>query len=237
MRGLDKKENMEMAKRIYVQTENAETWKRFLAEPEKHWKHGYSAMATAELWEKSGDTLPSEVSKALATEPVLKGSELLLALPEFQVPLPGGSRPSQNDLLLITTNELGLSVFAVEAKAREGFDKLISEWMQEASPGKEERLNYLIKTTHQQDKDAVFQLRYQLLHRLASAIVMAKKFHAKNAVMMVQSFVESDEENHYEDFVRLVKSYAQDSVKEKPILIGQFDQINIFVVWINSKIV
>lgn len=113
---------------------------------------------------------------------------------------------------------------------------MISEWMQEASPGKEERLNYLIKTTHQQDKDAVFQLRYQLLHRLASAIVMAKKFHAKNAVMMVQSFVESDEKNHYEDFVRLVKSYAQDSVKEKPILIGQFDQINIFVVWINSKI-
>jgi hypothetical protein len=38
-------------KRILVPTQSAQDWKRLLAEPEKHWKPGYSAILMAQSWE------------------------------------------------------------------------------------------------------------------------------------------------------------------------------------------
>lgn len=224
-----------MGKKIYIPTANSESWKKLLAEPNKHWKSGYSAMAMADIWEKTGDSLPSEIRTALDNEPDLKNSEFLFALPEFQVPLPGGTRPSQNDLLLFARNDQGLSVVAVEGKGKEDFDKLVSEWFMEASAGKKERLNYLMETIQISDMKEIMNIRYQLLHRLASAIIMAKKFHAKNAIMLIQSFIENDEVNHYKDFVRFVKAYNLFPQKGIPIPLIHQDNMNVYALWVNSK--
>lgn len=217
---------------IYMPTVNAESWKIFLADPEKQWKTGFSAKLAAESWEKSKG-LPSEIFKALNKNENLIDSEMLLAIPEFKVPLPGGKRPSQNDVLAVLSNEKGLSLITVEAKAKENFDNLVEVWNKDQSEGKRKRLDFLLDKTNFPNKD--FQkLRYQLFHRLASAIIMAEKFHAKNAIMVIQSFVSSDLENHYDDFSNFVKAYNRESNKENPIFITEKNGIDVYVLWVQS---
>ena len=221
-------------KQIYIPTKNAKSWKSLLADPERHWRTGYSAKSVAESWERAKG-LPKEIVSGLQKAEDTKEAELLFAIPEFKVHLPGGNRASQNDVFAVTSNERGLTSIAVEAKAREDFGKTIANWMQNASEGKIQRLAFIL------DKimfpiDEVDELRYQLFHRLASSVIMAEKFHAKNAMMIVQSFVESDEENHYADFERFVSAYTVECLKNKPILLIQNEHINIYAMWIYSAL-
>jgi hypothetical protein len=37
---------------------------------------------------------------------------------------------------------------------------------------------------------------------------MARKFHAKYAIMIVQSFVEDDNKNHFKDFKEFIEAYG-----------------------------
>lgn len=75
-------------------TSGPSDWQALLAE-EKHWKPGFSAHALAHCWEAAGD-LPAAVRTAFQTSDRLRDFELLLAIPEVHVDLPGGSRPSQS---------------------------------------------------------------------------------------------------------------------------------------------
>jgi hypothetical protein len=92
-----------MSKRIYVPTQSYEDWQRLLAQPDLHWKEGYSAMTLARSWEAADPQgFPPEVAATLATtdDPVLQDLSMLIALPEYQVALPGGDRASQTDTTL-----------------------------------------------------------------------------------------------------------------------------------------
>jgi hypothetical protein len=66
-----------------------------LAKPDKQWKTGYSAKALAYCWEEAKE-FPDSVKKVFSNAPYppFKGIVPLLVLPEYQVPLPGGTRPS-----------------------------------------------------------------------------------------------------------------------------------------------
>ena len=72
--------------KIFVPSAVAADWKRLLAEPEKHWKTGYSAKTLAQSWE-SAKGLPPGVAALFELEDDADG--LLLALPEYKVALPG----------------------------------------------------------------------------------------------------------------------------------------------------
>ncbi len=220
-------------KKILEPTINAISWKKLLADPEKHWQDGYSAKMTAESWEAAND-IPKEIVNALNNNEQFRNAELLMAIPEFKVSLPGGTRPSQNDLLVLISNEIGLTVITIEAKAKEDFGPLISDWLQDNSKGKRERLEYILKEINFKSKECL-SLRYQLFHRLASAVIMAKKFHARNALMVIQSFIESDEDNHFKDFEKFVNAYDQTSTKERPIKVGKSGDVDIYVMWVHSK--
>ena len=159
---------------------------------------------------------------------------MLLAIPEFKVALPGGSRPSQNDLLVVTSNEKGLTVITVEAKVDEGFDKMVKDWLKEASDGKDERKKYLLNTINFQNIE-IDHLRYQLFHRLASAVIMAKKFHANKALMIIQSFQESDNKNHFVDYHNFISTYNIEPVKEQIQQITTVDGVDVYVLWVFSK--
>jgi hypothetical protein len=52
--------------RIYIPTQSPEDWRRLLAQPEKHWREGYSARALAECWERA-DGFPVEFQALFAT--------------------------------------------------------------------------------------------------------------------------------------------------------------------------
>ncbi|WP_438873997.1 DUF6946 family protein [Thiohalocapsa halophila] len=91
--------------------------KQFLAEPDKHWRTDNAAKSLAHCWEESGDT-PHEAKAVLARAPELAGIETLFCMPEHQVPLAGGSRPSQNDVWVLGRAPQGLASLAVAARRR-----------------------------------------------------------------------------------------------------------------------
>lgn len=175
-------------KRIFVPTQSGSDWQRLLAKPVLHWKPGRSAMTAAASWEAAGDKLPPEISDLLnaSGHTNLVGLKLLAAIPEWQVPLPGGDRPSCTDVLALTRNEAGLCVIAVEAKVDEDFGPTVGEKRVGASVGQRERIVYLENILGVPGFDD--GIRYQLLHRTASALLTAQEFHASTAVMLVHSF-------------------------------------------------
>ncbi len=189
--------------RIYVPTEGPEDWKRLLAKPELHWKTGHSAKALAYCWEENNEDFPECVKRVFKASCIrlFEGAELLLALPEHEVPLPGGSRPSQNDVFVLAKGEGELISITVEGKVSEAFGPTVEVWNKNGSPGKKQRLVFLLNLLGLKKKD-VDGVRYQLMHRTASALIEAKRFNAKNAMMLVHSFSQSDES--FEDYRRFV---------------------------------
>ncbi len=174
---------------IYIPATSADQWAQFLAEPVKHWRTGYSARALAHSWQEA-DGFPAEVRAALASCPALASLQLLIAIPEHQVPLPGGSRPSQNDIWVLARSEAGLVSIAVEGKVSEPFGPTVEEWLAESSPGKSTRLAFLCEQLGIRGAPGP-AVRYQLLHRTASAVLEAKRFCAPTALMLVHSFSQS----------------------------------------------
>lgn len=176
-------------KRIFVPTESGADWKRLLAKPELHWKPGKSAMSAAACWETAGSRLPSEIIASLeaSLDPALVNLELLLAVPEWEVALPGGPTTSHTDVLALARNDRGLVVVAVEAKVDEEFGPTLGEKRAAPSDGQSVRLKYLHDVLRLAEP-LPDSIRYQLLHRTVSAIRTAEQFHAHAAVMLVQSF-------------------------------------------------
>ena len=178
---------------IYLPSNGAHDWQWLLAKPGLHWKHGASAMALADAWEHA-DGWPRPVADALAGDDQLAGLELLVAFPEYQVALPGGPRASQSDLFVLARGpEAGLVAIAVEGKAAEPFgDGTVSEWRAADTAGRQARLAYLLEVLELEDDEHVAGVRYQLLHRTASAVIEAHRFGARHAVMLVHSFSPTD---------------------------------------------
>lgn len=191
---------------IYVPSRGSSDWQRLLADPEKHWRVGYSALSLAESWE-AAKGLPDEIRQLLSS--FGSSSELLLALPEHKVPLPGSHRGhSQNDLFaLIRVGDQTLAA-TVEGKVDESFDKPLGEWLINASAGKRERLTFIcdLLGLRQPLPDTI---RYQLLHRTVSAIIEAKRFKTDMAAMIVHSF--SEKRSWYADFAAFVSLFGVDA--------------------------
>lgn len=181
---------------ILIPTTGADDWQRFLADPEKQWRRGYSAMAAALSWE-SADGLPAELAAVIGEDP-----ELLLAIPEHKVWLPGGGRASQCDVFALVKSGGDLIAVAVEAKVKEPFGPTIGEWMRDASPGKLERISAICHVLGLSERPPD-HLRYQLFHRTAAAVYEARRFNAGRAAMIVQSF--SQEHLWFDDF----RAFAQ----------------------------
>jgi hypothetical protein len=88
----------------------------------------------------------------------------------------------------------------------EPFGPTVGEWQAEGSPGKEGRLAFL------QDILGLGSapgpgIRYQLLHRAASAVIEAQRFGARHAVMLVHSF--SRDDRWFEDFSAFVSLFGK----------------------------
>jgi hypothetical protein len=180
--------------RILVPATSPGDWQRFLAEPDRHWKAGRSARTLAHSWH-DGDGMPPEIETALKS--AFSGVQLLLAVPEWRVPLPGGARPSQSDVWALCRTETGLVSVAVEGKVDEPFGPTIGDWLKHSTPGRWERLAFLRERLGLPSPPP-HSIRYQLLHRTVSAIVEAERFHAAHAVMMVHSF--HPEDRWFDDF-------------------------------------
>ena len=132
--------SMTKTSQILLSTTGPEDWQQFLAQPDKHWRAGYSAWALAHCWEAAAG-LPAEIEKLLvsSTTTDLHDVELLIALPEYAVDLPGGDQASMNDVFVLGRTSAGTVTIMVEGKVNESFGPLVKDWGPDSSPVKKER--------------------------------------------------------------------------------------------------
>ncbi len=168
-------------------------------------------MAAALSWEAASG-LPGEIAALLGPEP-----ELLLAIPEHRVPLPGGARDSQCDVFALVRVGSSTLAVAVEAKVDEPFGPTVSEWLKDASPGKLARLGF-IQELLGLDGPLSAGLRYQLFHRTAAAVVEARRFGTDAAAMIVQSF--SPDHRWFEDFAAFAGLFGDAPAIGQPVTVA-----------------
>lgn len=219
--------------RILAFTSGPNDWKGLLADPAKQWKRGYSARTLAHCWEASAG-FPPEVMQpfAMSNEHLLAELTPILAVPEFKVCLPGGVRASQNDIFVLARSVAGPVVVMVEGKVNESFGPTIESWRKDASVGKKARLQFLSRTLGLESSPPAL-VRYQLLHRAASAIIVGEQYRAAAAVLVIHSFSPKKAGwKDYQVFTRLFGLEAQMGVIQR---LGATSRIPLYGVWITGN--
>ena len=225
--------------RLFTPTMGPADWRRLLADPGKQWKPSKSALEMAVCWESARRTergLPLEVEGVLDSCDATSGAGLLMGVPEHRVSFAGGGHDSQNDLwALLRVGNLHISM-TVEAKAGEKLDDLVHDWL--PSPGsrsrKPERLAELRKHLDLEDAD-LGTIRYQLLHRSASALKEAERFGAAIAIMLVQSFAPKKDRESLKDleaFGRLMGVSIEENALAKS---SRSTPVPLFLGWVSSR--
>jgi hypothetical protein len=220
--------------KFYIPTNSPEDWKLLLAEPSKQWRAGYSAKSLACCWEEAHD-FPTCVKKVYkgSGEEVFQNIKLLVAFPEYQVPLPGGKRATQNDIFILASNGKQLVSITVEGKKSESFGPTVGEWLSDYGKGKEKRLSFLCNLLGL-DVNKIEKIRYQLIHRTASAIIMAKEFCADNALMLVHSF--SSENRGFEDYSDFLELFGVKGKVDSLVFGKKLDGVDLYFAWVKSTI-
>ena len=218
---------------IFKPTREPEDWRELLAD-KSHWRTGYSAKALAYCWEEAKG-FPPEIIQLFqeAIEPACRNIHYLLAFPEWRVSLPGGSRPSQNDLFVLAKCDDDLVAMMIEGKVSESFGPTLEEWLAEASQGKIQRLDFLEKQLGLSEIPGT--IRYQLVHRTASAVMEAKRFGAKRAMMIVHSFSQTDQ--WFEDFQAFLYLFGAKGEPGRLVFAGEKQTVKLYCGWVrgNSK--
>lgn len=119
--------------------------------------------------------------------------------------MPGGKAASQNDVWVLARSAEDLISIAVEGKVSEPFGPTIGEWNPDASTGRQKRFNFLKDLLGLDEIPA--NIRYQLLHRTASAVLEAQRFNAKRAILLIHSF--SPEKLWFDDFADFVRLFGK----------------------------
>ena len=174
--------------RIHLPIQRPEDVIPHLGSP-SHWQPGRSAKSAADSW-FAANGLPDSVFKLLSTSTELSEPVLIDAFLERGVQLGDGERPSQTDIMAIVQASGRLAVLAVEAKVDEPFGPTVSEWLDQSKGDGQKRRARLLMLCNMLglNPSEIGTIRYQLLHRTASAIIEAKRYCADTAAMIVQSF-------------------------------------------------
>lgn len=170
-----------------------------------------------------------------STFQIFKDVELLLAIPEHKVSLPPlKGHPSQNDVFVLAkANDNSLISITVEAKVSESFDRTVSEWLRDFTQGKKERIEF-IKLKLQLYNGEIEHIRYQLLHRLVSAVLEAERFCAKHAVIIIQSF--SKDDDWFDDFASLLSVFHTDAEIGKLVKLFSLKDISVYAGWVKGDL-
>jgi len=216
--------------RILSFTSGPQDWQKLLADKEKHWKKGFSARTLAHCWE-AADDFPHEVSLpfTLSTDALLRKLTPVFAIPEFKVPLPGGVRSSQNDIFVLARSSSGPVSIMVEGKVNESFGPTLGEWRNEASSGKKKRLSFLLRSLGLPSVPAD-SIRYQLLHRAASAIITGEQYRAVAAVLIIHSF--SQVHAGWSDYQAFTSLFGVEAVVGTIQQLSLSSSVPLFGVWV-----
>jgi hypothetical protein len=142
-------------------------------------------------------------------------------------------------LLVLARSATGdLVTIAVEGKAQEPFgDSTVADWRATDNRGRTDRLRQLLSTLELPDDDRLAQVRYQLLHRTAAAIIEARRFGASHALMLVHSFSTPSAERHdawFEDFAAFAALYGVSATKGSVVRAGRLGDVTLHLGWVSD---
>jgi hypothetical protein len=218
---------------FFIKASKPEDWQLQLAEPDKQWKTGYSAKALAHCWMTAGG-FPRSVKKVFhkSEYAIFKEIAFLAGFVEHKVPLPGGVRCSQNDIFVLAKTKKDIVSIAVEGKVSETFGELVRDWQKDESKGKKIRLKFLSDLL-QLNQDDLHDIRYQLLHRTASALIEAKRFNASTALMMVHSF--SPDHVWFSDYSSFASLFGITADLNAVHFAKRIDGVNLYLAWVTGE--
>ena len=170
--------------------------KPYLAAQDYHWGEGYSAYELSYRW-MDAEGIPDSVDSVLSQSSSLGRARLINGFFEYQVGLNTRGHASQTDLMAFLDTENGAAVLAIEGKVREGFGLSVGTWNK--TDGKDDRICSLCDLLGLFYDDLVcLNVKYQLVHRTASAVLEGQRRGIHRAVMLVHSFDPSN--SHFGDF-------------------------------------
>jgi hypothetical protein len=184
--------------RVVSETRGVGSWRDRLASPDRQWKRYCSAFETAVSWETAQESpsgLPAPLEKLLR-ESSFDDPVLLLAIAEHKVDLPGGVAASQSDVWAVIRTATGLLSLTVEAKAQESFgDEVLEHWLvagktARSIQNRRDRWDHV--RAHLPESKSLLQIRYQMLHRCAAAVIEARRVGCPHAAFVVQAFETPD---------------------------------------------
>ena len=78
-------------------------------------------------------------------------------------------------------------------------------------------------------------MRYQLLHRTASAVIEAKRYNAKHAVLVVHSF--SQTHQWFSDYAAFAKLFGVEVEVNRLVSVGDRNGVTLHLCWVcgNAK--
>ncbi len=218
-----------MTRKVLIPATSTDQWRQLL--PDKHWKTGNSAKALAHCWQEA-DGLPTSVQAVFSRQGIapFNALEVLMALPEHQVPLPGGTEPSHNDIWVLAKCGDDLISIAVEGKVSETFDNTLKIWND--SPGKQKRLQSICELLGL-DTPPPGNIRYQLLHRTTSAVIEARRFNAAHAMMLVHSFSQTNK--WFEDYNQFLSLFGSVGAPNTVTSVGKRAGVFLYFAWVQGE--
>lgn len=223
----------------------------------RHYKPGHSAYECAHKWKAVKSKIPEPIASVLqkSRQPLLIDLEICQIQAEYAVYLDVHKSPSKNDLLVFCECQRRQKVvIAVEAKCDESFAQPICDWIctadlpnppsqremfkQEKQPveRKLRRLAFLNEVLSQ-NFGSDSSIRYQLLHRFASAILTARQTFACAGVMLIEAFTQSD--RNFKDFQDFCVELGFPDVQKDSVIGPYFTklvpEIPIFMVYVQDQ--
>jgi uncharacterized protein DUF6946/HD domain-containing protein len=204
--------------------------RRYLADPLRHWRPGYSACELATSWIDAGD-IPPVVRAVLDGCELYREAALVEGFFERKVSLGTPGRESQPDLVLLLNTAQGYAVAAVEGKASEPFGAVVSDWAS-GSPTRRARLANLCGMLGLVEH-STWTLRYQLLHRAVSALHEARRYHSRHALFLVHAF--GAPSHSFGDFAKFASALGV-SVEQDRVSSGVTrGDVELRLAWVNDR--
>lgn len=220
--------------RLFTSTRGLCSWRDRLASPDRQWKREYSAFETAVSWEaasSSASGLPQELELLLAA--TFDNPILLLAVAEHKVDLPGGKAASQSDVWALINTTAGLLSLTVEAKALESFgNETLEGWLvgtsKQSTKNRKDRWEYV--RANLPTVETYSEIRYQMLHRCAAAVIEAKRLGTSHAAFVVQAF--NTPETGFREFEKLCSALKLPAARGR-LATTTADGISLSIGWID----
>ena len=155
---------------------HADDWKA-AHKNENHWRKGYSAHATAHAWQPPPAFPPPVLAALRAAPPLFADIKPIKGYVERATKMPAGGYPSMTDLIVFAQSGGDAVIIAVEGKSNERFgDHAVEEWSKatkgtDDNANRKKRLAGILEIIGLNESDTLQTVRYQLLHRMAAAVV------------------------------------------------------------------